>query len=333
MTFGEHVRVKIPALIQAAIGMVAFIGIEYFTFFVFEFLGIDRAIYRGVYNTFAAILIFVAMFVFHKVVSRKNDKLIKLDKLTPDQVAALTVVGLGMLGFVATYIGIANKIASYSEPVREAYAEYQENVDRYAEVEQTVVPVWDSLLYAFTVSILVPISEEMAFRGVVFGSLRKGFGPWVSVAISAVFFGIMHGVSMHIGYALVCGFIIAGCYHLTNSIIAPMILHMVFNIFGSGVANVFEIEQLGISDDAISTILTAINLTSIIIMPVAVIAFAYLVSVKRKRSADKKKVEEYIAAREEEKAENGDADSETEPSTETAAVAEDPEVSTEGDEE
>lgn len=323
MTFGEHVRIKIPALLQAAIGMVAFIGIEYFAYFIFELFGIDQTIYRGVFNTFAAIVIFVAMFVFHKIVSRKNAPLIRLEKITPDQVAALTIVGIGMLGFVATYIGIANRISAYYEPVREAYVEYQDNVDRYSEVSQTVVPVWDSLLYAFTVSFLVPVSEEMAFRGVVYGSLRKGFGPWVSVIISAVFFGLMHGVSMHIGYALVCGFIIAGCYHLTENLIAPMILHTVFNIFGSGIANVFEIEQLGISEDTRSTILTAINLTSIIIMPVAVIAFAYLVSVKRKRKADKKKVEEYIAGREEEKAEaTGD---DTEPSTETAAVAADAE--------
>ena len=55
----------------------------------------------------------------------------------------------------------------------------------------------------------------------------------------------------------------------------------------------------------------------------AVIAFAYLVSVKRKRAADKKKVEEYIAAREDEKAENADADEDIEPSTETAVIAED----------
>ena len=37
----------------------------------------------------------------------------------------------------------------------------------------------------------------------------------------------------------------------------------------------------------------------------------------------KKKVEEYIAAREEEKAENADADEDIEPSTETAVIAED----------
>ena len=113
MTFGEHVRIKIPALLQAAIGMVAFIGIEYFAYFIFELFGIDQTIYRGVFNTFAAIVIFVAMFVFHKIVSRKNTPLIRLEKITPDQVAALTIVGIGMLGFVATYIGIANRISAY----------------------------------------------------------------------------------------------------------------------------------------------------------------------------------------------------------------------------
>ena len=238
------------------------------------------------------------MFITHKICSGKGVPLIKTGKLAPDQAVALLIIAFGMLGFVATYISVANRIASYFQPMQEAIEEYRENVDRYSDTPQVVIPLWDSVLYILAVCFLVPVTEEMTFRGVIYGQLRRGFGPWPSIIISALFFGIMHGVSIHIGYALVCGILIAACYYLTDSIYASILLHVVFNIFGSGIANTIQLEQLHISDEVTGTIITGINVTSILFMPMSVIAFAYLVSSKRKKAADKKKVEEYKAAHE-----------------------------------
>lgn len=298
MTFWENVLHKGSAILKAALGLAIFISVEYAIYSAFGYLGVDRDIYRGCYNFLVSIANIVAMLIVWKICNRKDDPFIKVNKLSPDQFAALIIIAIGMLGFVTFYIIVADMISAYLESMKEAMVEYRENVDRYAETPQIVIPLWDSLLYIFTVSFIVPVSEELIFRGVIFGHLRRAFRPWIAVILCAVSFGIMHGVSIHIGYALVCGFIIAACYHLTDSIVAPILLHMVFNVFGSGVLNFMTLEQLNIPGDVSSAIATGLNVSSLLFMPVAVMAFVYLISVKRKKVAAAKKLEEAVAARE-----------------------------------
>lgn len=282
MSFWQKACVKLAAFLKSALALALFECSSYIAVFSFLFFGIDRKIYRGAYNFLTSVLIFAAMFVFHKISSRKKEPLIRLGKLRPDQVAALIIVGIGMLGFVTTYLNIAKMIAQYLEPVSEAVEEYHDSVDRFSDVPQTVVPVWDSLLYIFTLCFIVPVTEEMTFRGAAFGQLRKGFGPWTSVVLSALFFGLFHGLTVHIGYAFVCGLIIASCYYLTDSLFAPVLLHMVFNIIGSGIPTFLSLEFLGIPDEKTIPFMMGLNTVCIIFMPVAVFAFVYLISVKRK---------------------------------------------------
>ena len=297
MTFAEHARIKIPAILKAALGLALFICSESAVYYIFSALHIDCDTYNGAFNFTASVIILVVMILFNKISSKKDEKLFKFNKISPDQTAALVIIGIGMLGMVTTYIIIADRISAYLESLKDAMEQYRENVDRHYETTQVIIPFWDSILYTITLCFIVPLSEEFTFRGVVFGELRRGFGPWITVILSALVFGIMHGVSVHIGYALACGFIIAACYHLTNSLYAPILLHTVFNIFGSGIANILETEQLGVPIDVTRAVLTGLNVSSILFMPVAVLAFAYLVSVNRKKQAKEKELEDAVASK------------------------------------
>ena len=284
MTFWGKAWIRVEAILKAALGLVLFLAVDYVVLYALIFLNIDRSVYKGTSNFLVSIGVIIVMFIVNKLSSAKKEPLFKMAGLTADQVAALIIVALGMLGFVMLYIIVADRISVYLESLKEAVADYRESTNRFASVSQTVVPIWDKLLYVITLCFIVPVSEEMTFRGVIFGNLRKGFGPWVSVLLSALGFGIMHGLSVHIGYAIVCGIIIAACYYLTDSLIAPVILHMVFNIFGSGIANFMMIETFNVPDNIRSAISSGINTSSMIFMPVAVLAFAYLVNVKRKNA-------------------------------------------------
>lgn len=284
MTFKENALKKFKAFSLAAFGLLFFLFIEYTLILVFIFFNIDREIYRGVFNFLVTVLTAAGMLLLAKLDSSFSKKpLIKIKKLGADQVVALIVIAFGMLGFVTTYIIVADKISAYIDSLRQSVEEYREAVDRYSDVSQDIVPVWDSIIYVFTLCFIVPVAEELVFRGIVFGQLRKGFGPWVSVLISAVVFGLMHGSDIHIGYALVCGLIIAACYYLTDSLIASIILHMIFNIFGSGVPSFMSIEYFGISEEIRNSFMQVVNIASCMLMPVAVLLMAYLVSAKRKK--------------------------------------------------
>ena len=284
MTFKENALKKFKAFSLAAFGLLFFLFIEYTLILVFILFNIDREIYRGIFNFFVTVLTAAGMLLLAKLDSSFSKKpLIKFKKLGADQVVALIVIAFGMLGFVTTYIIVADKVSAYIDSLRQSVEEYREAVDRYSDVSQDIVPVWDSVIYVFTLCFIVPVAEELVFRGIVFGELRKGFGPWVSVLISAVVFGLMHGRDIHIGYALVCGIIIAACYYLTDSLIASIILHMIFNIFGSGVASFMSIEYFGISEEIRNSFMQVVNIASCLLMPVAVLLMAYLVSAKRKK--------------------------------------------------
>jgi len=295
MSFWQKAWSKIFTILKAVLALAVFICLEYVVFCVFAYFGIDRQIYRGVYNFATCVLVFVTMFVTNKLYSKKKEPLFRMSKLSPDQVAALIVTGLGMLGFVTTYLGIIDHIAESLKPVSEAVEEYRDSVYRFSEVSQTVIPLWDSFLYVFTLSFIVPITEEMTFRGVFFGQLRKGFGPWMSVILCALGFGLMHGLTIHIGYAIVCGLIIASCYYLTDSLIAPVILHMVFNIFGSGLPTLLSLECFNLPKANVNSFLIGVNTVSIMFMPLSVIAIAYLVTVKRKREKAAKASAEIVS--------------------------------------
>ena len=292
MSFGKKVLRKFGAIGKALAWLLYFLCADGIVYYAFDFLGIDRKIYKGLFSLCSSIAVFIAMFVIAKLLSMKKEPLIKIKKLDPGQVIALIVIALGMLGFVTLYIIVADKIAAYLESLKGAMEEYRESVDRFSDTPQVVVPAWDNVIYIIVICICVPISEEMTFRGVVFGQLRREFSPWTSVILSALMFGALHGISVHIGYAIVCGIIIAACYHLTDSLIAPVLLHAIFNIFGSGLVNLMEFEAFGIPDSFRMEFMVGTNTATLMMMPVAVLAFAYLVSVKRKKEKAALKLEE-----------------------------------------
>ena len=283
MSFWGKVWIRVEAVLKAALGLVFFLCIDYAVLYSFFFFKIDTRVYRGITNLSVTIVTITIMLVINKVSSTKEDPLFRMEKLTPDQIASLVMISVGMLGFVTLYITMADRISEYLESLKEAVEEYRESVDRFSDVPQVAVPVWDQILYVINLCFIVPVAEEMTFRGVVFGQLRKGFRPWFAVVLSATIFGLFHGISVHIGYAIACGIIIAACYYLTDSLVAPVIIHMVFNILGSGLANFMRIDGLNIPSEATSAMMTGINTTSLIFMPVAAIAIAYLVSVRRGR--------------------------------------------------
>ncbi len=83
--------------------------------------------------------------------------------------------------------------------------------------------------------IIAPLAEELAFRGTVFGSLRRSFGFWPAALLSALAFAAMH-MNMVQGVAtFVVGVFFAFLYEKFGKIWVPVFAHMVMNamaVFG-----------------------------------------------------------------------------------------------------
>lgn len=81
--------------------------------------------------------------------------------------------------------------------------------------------------------LLGPFVEEIFFRGLCYTLIRAHTGVWVSVSLSACLFGASHFLSTGalgvVLVPLVGGIVLALLYELTESLLAPFILHAVGN--------------------------------------------------------------------------------------------------------
>ena len=91
------------------------------------------------------------------------------------------------------------------------------------------------VLYVINSVVLPPIIEEIAYRGILLGSLRR-YGDKAAIIISALLFGLAHGNMSQFPYSFVLGITIAFFVIKTNSIYTGIFIHFVNN----GIATFLE---------------------------------------------------------------------------------------------
>lgn len=85
------------------------------------------------------------------------------------------------------------------------------------------------VLMILAVCIVGPIAEELVFRGMIFGKLRRAFSFWPAAIISGIMFGVFHMNIMQGVYASVLGVLLAYVYEKTQTIFGSIFFHIVFN--------------------------------------------------------------------------------------------------------
>jgi membrane protease YdiL (CAAX protease family) len=85
----------------------------------------------------------------------------------------------------------------------------------------------EGLLGMLLGAVLVPVAEEILFRGVLFSALRRRSGPVPAVLISSAVFGLCHAPDLVFPGLLGVAFAIL--YHRTGSLWAPIGAHMLVN--------------------------------------------------------------------------------------------------------
>lgn len=114
-----------------------------------------------------------------------------------------------------------------------------------------------SLMFSLiTVAIIVPITEELFFRGLIYGRLRQAMRPMVAILISSIIFGIFHGNVVQGVYAFVIGYILALVYEKTDLLLFSILGHGIINAIGMG------LPSLGL--DKLHLLLTILGFIAII---------------------------------------------------------------------
>lgn len=82
------------------------------------------------------------------------------------------------------------------------------------------------------VAVVVPLAEEMAFRGAILRTLLDHFGPsgrWWAILLSALLFGMAHGNTVQFVNGTVVGLLLGWLYWRTRSIAPGVVFHLVNN--------------------------------------------------------------------------------------------------------
>jgi membrane protease YdiL (CAAX protease family) len=83
--------------------------------------------------------------------------------------------------------------------------------------------------WAFALAVLAaPLCEEFIFRGLIFGGLRRSMDTRYAVVMSAAIFAIMHP-ALSMAPVFVLGVLTAVAYQRTRVLLAPMLVHAVYN--------------------------------------------------------------------------------------------------------
>ncbi|MBR4947902.1 MAG: CPBP family intramembrane metalloprotease [Clostridiales bacterium] len=106
----------------------------------------------------------------------------------------------------------------------------------------------DTIMMIIYALLLGPILEELCYRGVTFGFLKKAnVKPGIVIFISALLFGIMHMNLVQGVYATILGLLLGFLRYKYRSVILTITTHILFNI--AGTFGEIGLEQMGITDN------------------------------------------------------------------------------------
>ena len=91
-----------------------------------------------------------------------------------------------------------------------------------------------------SIAFVAPIAEELLFRGAIYGSFKRTSRPIIAIAASCALFGLMHQDPIWIIYAFLMGLGLTLGLDAYGTLLAPIMLHMGFNLAGYFVAPILE---------------------------------------------------------------------------------------------
>ncbi len=124
------------------------------------------------------------------------------------------------------------------------------------------------ILFAIMISVLPPVFEEFAFRGVVLGEAKK-FNPYFAVLISSVAFSLMHGTIQQIPYAFTVGLAMGYFVIKYNSIWISVITHIIVN----GVGTYFSFAEDKFSNTVLGILSVSIDALFVLFSIIAIVVF------------------------------------------------------------
>ena len=138
-------------------------------------------------------------------------------KLPANLIPVLILLGASLNIFVS----LALNLIPFPQEWIDSYTESASQLSNGGLIVSTIVTV-----------ITAPIVEEMTFRGYMYKGLKTGMPMFAAMLISSWVFGLVHGEVIWVIYASLLGLVFTWTTEKCGSLLASMIVHMTFNLFG-----------------------------------------------------------------------------------------------------
>jgi len=135
----------------------------------------------------------------------------------------------------------------------------QNQMDDYMETAGAFTASSGYIWLIIGICIMAPLVEELVFRGIIQGELRKAMPEWAAIIIQAVVFALFHMQAIQITYVVLPGLLLGLAYYWSRSLWVPIIMHMVFNFFGS------VLPAMAGTDETLNNILSISELAFILV--------------------------------------------------------------------
>ncbi len=90
--------------------------------------------------------------------------------------------------------------------------------------------MWLNILYfKLVVALLIPVAEEIFFRGVIFRYIRQRKGFFISAGLSSLVFALAHFSLAALPYLFLLGFACAFAFERSRSLLPAIVIHFVNN--------------------------------------------------------------------------------------------------------
>lgn len=215
LTLLSMVAMKLPESVRSFFMTMGIDGQTYY------YTGNTKAIITAVSFTVAALFV---LKIARYIIGRTRDYMYLLH-LRREPKVNYVLLGTLTVGFV---LGLN----LFSELIR--FAESSESYQQVAQSQYSAGLVLGLIAYGF----IGPIAEEVLFRGIIYGYLRKFFGVKLGILINAVVFGAYHMNVVQGVYAFLMGLLFAYAYEYFGSFKVPVAMHITANVLAYVLTNV-----------------------------------------------------------------------------------------------
>jgi membrane protease YdiL (CAAX protease family) len=166
---------------------------------------------------FAVLVSLPFYYLFFRKRKQELATFVSVRSIHPLCIPVLVVLGLSFNVIIEFFMALLQQI-DLLKPLFESYQQHSGIIMNGG--------FWLSLI---VIGVIGPIFEEILFRGLVFGEMRKISKVWVALLIQALLFGVIHFNVVQGIYAFLAGLLLGYIYYRSNSIVAPMIMHISIN--------------------------------------------------------------------------------------------------------